>query len=65
MWMFHSRRLSNRINNIHEHALRTPDKCYNKSVKELLEFDNSVPIHQKNKYKYLQKKFIIQRMEEM
>ena len=38
-WMFHSRSLNNKINRIHERALR---------FSELLDLDNSVTVHQKN-----------------
>ena len=36
VWMFHSRRLSNRINHIHERALRIIYQDYNSSFKKLL-----------------------------
>ena len=48
VWMFHSRKLNNRINNIHERALRITYKDYNSSFNDLLEKDNSVSIHQRN-----------------
>ena len=46
--MFHSRRLNNRINHIHERALRIIYQDYNSSFKELLRKDSSLTIHQKN-----------------
>ena len=48
IWMFHSRTLNNRINNIHERALRLTDKDNQSSFKELLEKDHSVTVHHKN-----------------
>ena len=42
--MFHSRRLNNHINNIHERALRIVFT----SFEELLKKDRSVAIHQRN-----------------
>ena len=48
IWMFHSRTLNNRINNIHERALRLTYKNNQPSFKELLEKDHSVTVHHKN-----------------
>ena len=48
VWMFHSRKLNNRINNIHERALRLVYKDYTSSFDDLLATDNSFKIHQKN-----------------
>ena len=48
IWMFHSRTLNNRINNIHERALRLTYKDNQSSFKELLEKDHSVAVHHKN-----------------
>ena len=48
VWMFHSRNLNNRINNIHERALRTTYKDYNSTFQDHLEKDNSVTVHQRN-----------------
>ena len=47
IWMFHSRTLNNRINNIHERALRLTYKDNQSSFKELLEKDHSVTVHHK------------------
>ena len=47
-WMFHSRHLNNKINRIHERALRITYKDYESSFNTLLEKDNSVSIHTKN-----------------
>ena len=48
VWMFHSQNLNNRINNIHERALRITYKDYNSTFQDLLEKDNSVTVHQRN-----------------
>ena len=48
IWMFHSRRLNNRINHIHERALRIVYKDYTSSFDELLLKDNSFKIHHRN-----------------
>ena len=47
-WMFHSRNLNNKINKIHERALRIAYKDYVSSFDTLLERDKSVTIHKKN-----------------
>ena len=48
IWMFHSGTLNNRINNIHERALRLTYKDNQSSFKELLEKDHSVTVHHKS-----------------
>ena len=48
IWMFHSRKLNNRINHIHERALRIVYKDYKCSFEELLRKDNSFKIHHRN-----------------
>ena len=48
IWMFHSRGLNNKINRIHERALRITYKDKSSTFKELLEKDNSVSIHHRN-----------------
>ena len=48
VWMFHSRRLNNRINHILKRALIIIYKDYNSSFKELLRKDSSLTIHQRN-----------------
>ena len=48
IWMFNSRELSNRINRIHERALRLVYQDNSLSFAELLEKDNSMAIHQRN-----------------
>ena len=48
VWMFHSRKLNNRINHIHERALRLVYKDYTSSFDELLLKDNSFRIHHRN-----------------
>ena len=47
-WIFHSRELNNRINRIHERALRLVYQDNSLSFAEVLEKDNSVTIHQRN-----------------
>ena len=47
IWMFHSRNLNNKINRIHERALRLVYHN-NLSFSELLHRDNSVTVHQKS-----------------
>ena len=46
IWIFHSRNLNNKINRIHERALRLVYQS-NLSFSELLNLDNSVTVHQK------------------
>ena len=46
--MFHSRKLNERINHIHERALRIVYKDFNSSFQELIIQDNSLNIHHKN-----------------
>ena len=46
IWMFHSRSLNNKINRIHERALRLVYQN-NLNFSELLDQDNSVTVHQK------------------
>ena len=60
IWMLRSRALNNKINHIHERALRTVYSDYNSSFYELLDKDDTFKIHQKNVqnlsievYKYL------------
>ena len=48
IWMFHSRELNNRINRIHERALRLVYQDNSLSFAELLEKDNSVTIYRIN-----------------
>ena len=60
IWILRSRTLKNKINHIHERALRTVYSDYNPSFYELLDKDDTFTIHQKNVqnlaieiYKYL------------
>ena len=46
--MFHSRTLNNRINRLHERALRIVYKDNHSSFKQLLNMDGSVTIHERN-----------------
>ena len=48
LWMFHSRTLNNRINRLHERALRIVYKNEELSFEELLELAGDVTVHQKN-----------------
>ena len=48
IWMFHSRRLNNEINRIHERALRITCKDRSSTFQELVEKDNSISIHHRN-----------------
>ena len=48
VWMFHSRKLNNRINRIHERALRLVYHNTNSSFEELLAKDESCTIHHRN-----------------
>ena len=48
VWMFHSRTLNNRINKLHERALRLVYKDLLLTFQQLLEKDNSFTIHERN-----------------
>ena len=48
IWMFHSRKINNRINSSQERALRIVYRDYNATFSELLSKDKSVKIHQRN-----------------
>ena len=48
VWMFHSRGSNERINKIHERALRVVHNDYFSAFEELLLKDNSVSIHHRN-----------------
>ena len=48
IWMFHSRGLNNKINRIHERALRVTYNDKSSSYRELLTKDRSVTIHHRN-----------------
>ena len=61
VWMFHSRSLNNKINRIHERALKIAYNGKSSSFQNLLEKKNSVTIHHRNikilateTYKFLQ-----------
>ena len=47
-WMFHSRTLHNKINRLHERALRLAYEDDNSSFQELLNLDNSMTVHHRN-----------------
>ena len=48
VWMFHGRKLNERINHIHERALRIVYKDFNSAFEELFIEDNSLNIHHRN-----------------
>ena len=48
IWMFHGRGLNNKINSIHERALRITYGDKTSTFQQLLEKDNSVSIHHRN-----------------
>ena len=48
VWMFHSRTLNNKINRLHERALRLVYKNDELSFNELLKLDDSVTVHHRN-----------------
>ena len=48
VWMFHSRTLNNKINKLHERALRLVYKDKSLTFKQLLEKDQSFSIHERN-----------------
>ena len=48
IWMFHSRGLNNKINRIHEIALRITFNNKSSTFQELLHKDNSFTMHHKN-----------------
>ena len=48
VWMFHSRQLNNRINHLHEMALRVVYQDSTSSFEELLSLDGSFTIHHRN-----------------
>ena len=48
VWIFHSRKLNNRIDNIHERGLRIVYRDYESTFQQLLKQNKSVSIHQRN-----------------
>ena len=48
VWMFHDRKMNNKINKLHERALRLVYSDDKSSFQELLDIDNSVTIHNRN-----------------
>ena len=48
IWMFYSRKLNQRINIIHEHALRILHKDNHCNFEDWIERDNSFTIHERN-----------------
>ena len=53
IWMFHSRILNEKINKLHERALRLVYKDDTLTFQQLLQKDNSVTIHERNNQKLL------------
>ena len=58
-WMFHSRALNNKVNRLHERALRLVYNEENVSFQELLDLDNSVTVDHKNLQKLAVEKYKI------
>ena len=48
IWMFHNRKLNNKINKLHKRCLRIVYSKNSSSFEELLETDNSVSVHHRN-----------------
>ena len=48
VWMFHSRKLNNHINNIHKRVLRIVYRDYESTFQQLLKQNKSVSIHERN-----------------
>ena len=48
VWMNHNRKINNRINRIHERALKVVYNDDNATFKQLPEKDNAVKIHDRN-----------------
>ena len=61
VWIFHSRKLNERINHIHERALRIFYKDFNSSFQELLIEDNSLNIHHRNLQKLVTEIFKVKK----
>ena len=59
VWMFHSRMLNNKINKLHETALRIVYKNPRLTFQELLDLDNSFTIHHRNLQKLATQMFKI------
>ena len=60
VWMFHSRKLNERINHIHEMVLRIVYKDFNLSFQELLIENNSLNIHHRNLHKLVTEIFKVE-----
>ena len=53
VWMFHGRQINNKINRLHERALRMIYNEYEDSFEDLLQRDNSFTVHENNIKKLL------------
>ena len=53
VWMFHNRKLNERIDHIYERNLRIVYKDFNSSFQELLIEDNALNIHHRNLQKFV------------
>ena len=60
VWMFHRRTLNNRINKLHERALRLVYKDDEYTFEQLLDKDNTVTIHHRNLQKLATEMYKIQ-----
>ena len=60
IWMYHSRILNNKINKLHERALRLVYKNNTSSFHELLSIDNSYTIHHRNVQKLATEMYKVQ-----
>ena len=48
IWMFHNRTMNNKINRLHERALRIIYKNYNGTFQDLLKLDNGFTVQERN-----------------
>ena len=48
VWMFHTKRMNNRLNQLHERALKLAYNDHMSTFESLLQRDNSVTIHSRN-----------------
>ena len=62
VWMFHSRKLRNSVNDFHERALRIVYRDYESTFQQLLKQNKSVSIHLRNLQIYLLPRFLRQKL---